>query len=180
MPIALSRAPIVVGIRQTSRAISTGVDSSAPAKSPNGRSVTHTSRKISVSAASSTVSATSLGVFWRRAPSTIAIMRSRKPWPRSIVMRTTMRSLSTRVPPLTAQRSPPLSRITGADSPVIADSSTLAMPWMTSPSAGMVSPLSQTTRSPLRRSVAGTRSSPPSSRIRRANVSDRCRRSASA
>ena len=37
-------------------------------------------------------------------------------------------------------RSPPDSRITGADSPVIADSSTLAMPSMTSPSPGMISP----------------------------------------
>ena len=35
-----------------------------------------------------------------------------------------MRSESTRVPPVTALRSPPDSRTTGADSPVIADSST--------------------------------------------------------
>ena len=35
---------------------------------------------------------------------------------------------STRVPPVTALRSPPLSRMTGADSPVMAASSTLAMP----------------------------------------------------
>jgi hypothetical protein len=35
----------------------------------------------------------------------------------SIVMRMTMRSLMTRVPPVTALRSPPLSRMTGADSP---------------------------------------------------------------
>jgi len=34
------------------------------------------------------------------------------------------------VPPVTAERSPPLSRMTGADSPVIADSSTEAMPSM--------------------------------------------------
>ena len=64
-------------------------------------------------------------------------------------MRITMRSLSTRVPPVTALRSPPLSRMTGADSPVMADSSTLAMPSMTSPSAGMMSPASHTTRSPF-------------------------------
>ena len=95
---------------------------------PNGFSVTQTSRKMNVSAASRIVSAISLGVFWRRAPSTIAIMRSRKPWPFSIVTRMTMRSLMTRVPPVTALRSPPLSRMTGADSPVMAASSTLAMP----------------------------------------------------
>ncbi len=70
-----------------------------------------------------------------------------------------MRSLRTRVPPVTAQRSPPLSRMTGADSPVIAASSTLAMPSMTSPSAGMMSSASQTTRSPFCNSAAGTFSS---------------------
>ena len=63
-------------------------------------------------------------------------------------MRITMRSLITRVPPVTALRSPPLSRMTGADSPVIADSSTLAMPSITSPSPGITSPASQTTVSP--------------------------------
>jgi hypothetical protein len=50
-----------------------------------------------------------------------------------------------RVPPVTAERSPPDSRMTGADSPVIADSSTEAMPSMTSPSPGMISPASTTT-----------------------------------
>ena len=44
------------------------------------------------------------------------------------------------VPPVTALRSPPDSRITGADSPVIALSSTEAAPSMTSPSAGICSP----------------------------------------
>ncbi len=57
--------------------------------------------------------------------------------PGSAVMRTTMRSESTLVPPVTAERSPPLSRMTGADSPVMADSSTEAMPSMTSPSPGI-------------------------------------------
>ena len=81
-------------------------------------------------------SAISLGVFCRDAPSTRAIMRSRKLSPGSCVTRTTIRSERTRVPPVTALRSPPDSRITGADSPVMADSSTLAMPSITSPSAG--------------------------------------------
>ncbi len=48
---------------------------------PNGFSVTQTSRKMSVSAESRMVSAISFGVFWRFAPSTSAIMRSRKPLP---------------------------------------------------------------------------------------------------
>ena len=41
------------------------------------------------------------------------------------------------------------SAITGADSPVMADSSTLAMPSITSPSAGIRSFASQTTKSPF-------------------------------
>ena len=52
------------------------------------------------------------------------------------------------MPPVTAERSPPLSRITGADSPVIADSSTEATPSMISPSDGIRSPASTRTRSP--------------------------------
>ena len=64
-------------------------------------------------------------------------------------MRTTMRSDRTLVPPVTAERSPPDSRMTGADSPVMADSSTEAMPSTISPSEGMRSPASHTTRSPL-------------------------------
>ena len=44
------------------------------------------------------------------------------------------------MPPVTAERSPPASRITGADSPVIADSSTEPTPSMISPSAGITSP----------------------------------------
>ena len=48
-----------------------------------------------------------------------------------------MRSESTLVPPVTAERSPPDSRITGADSPVIADSSTEATPSTISPSEGI-------------------------------------------
>ncbi len=84
------------------------------------------------------------------------------------------------MPPVTAERSPPDSRITGADSPVIADSSTLAMPSMISPSEGMTSPASQTTVSPLDSSAAGTDSSVPSARRRRAAVSERILRRVSA
>ena len=84
------------------------------------------------------------------------------------------------MPPVTAERSPPDSRMTGADSPVMADSSTEAMPSMISPSEGMRSPASQTTMSPLVSSAAGTSSSVPSGRRRRASVSERIRRSVSA
>src|SRR5438034_8495588 len=72
------------------------------------------------------LSAISLGVFWRSAPSTREIMRSRKVWPEAALMRTRIQSDSTCVPPVTAERSPPDSRITGADSPVIAASLTEA------------------------------------------------------
>ena len=70
--------------------------------------------------------------------------------------------------------------MTGADSPVIADSSTEAMPSMISPSEGMRSPASQTTRSPHGRSAAGTSSSRAVGSSRRASVSERIRRSVSA
>ena len=63
------------------------------------------------------------------------------------------RSDSTRVPPVTPERSPPASRTTGADSPVIADSSTDATPSTISPSPGMNCPASTTTRSPSCSSV---------------------------
>ncbi|RPK64322.1 hypothetical protein EES42_27445 [Streptomyces sp. ADI95-17] len=124
-------------------------------------------------------SAISLGVFCRAAPSTRAIIRSMNVSPGLVVILTTIRSESTFVPPVTADRSPPDSRMTGADSPVIADSSTLATPSTTSPSPGMMSPASQTTRSPTRSSVPGTRSSflPIS---RRATVSVLALRSVSA
>lgn len=58
------------------------------------------------------------------------------------------------MPPVTDEKSPPDSRITGADSPVIADSSTDATPSTTSPSAGITSPASTSTTSPRRRSAA--------------------------
>jgi hypothetical protein len=90
-----------------------------------------------VSAASKMSSAISFGVFLRLAPSTIEIMRSRKVSPGSAVTRTTSQSLSTVVPPVTALRSPPLSRMTGALSPVMALSLTEATPSTTSPSLGI-------------------------------------------
>ena len=125
-------------------------------------------------------SAISFGVFWRSAPSTRLIMRSRKDSPGSAVMRTLIQSDSTLVPAVTAERSPPDSRITGADSPVIADSSTEAMPSTISPSPGMSSPADTITWSPARSCDAGTVSSLPSGRRRRATRSARVLRSASA
>ncbi len=143
MPMAESSPPIVVGIRHTSRATSTVTVMGVPwpatptLKIENGSSVTHTSRKMIVMPASRMSRAISLGVFCRLAPSTMAIMRSRNVSPGLAVMRTISQSDNTRVPPVTPLRSPPLSRITGALSPVMALSSTEATPSMTSPSAGM-------------------------------------------
>src|ERR1700748_1280369 len=77
-------------------------------------------------------------------------------------MRTLIQSDSTCVPPVTAERSPPDSRITGADSPVMAASLTEATPSITSPSEGMLSPGSTSTISPTFRLVPGTRRTVPS------------------
>ncbi len=59
-------------------------------------------------------SAISFGVLARDAPSTSAIMRSMKVLPGAAVMRTSRLSETTWVPPVTAERSPPASRMTGA------------------------------------------------------------------
>ena len=149
MPIALRSAPIVVGMRQTSKATSTGILTGAAAYEAIGLRVSATVTKMMESADSRMFNAISLGVFCRAAPSTSEIIRSTKVSPGREVIRTTMRSDSTRVPPVTADRSPPDSRTTGADSPVIADSSTEAMPQMTSPSPGMSSPAVTTTTSSI-------------------------------
>jgi hypothetical protein len=64
-------------------------------------------------------------------------------------MRTISQSESTRVPPVTDEKSPPASRMTGADSPVMALSSTEAAPSITSPSSGITSLGSTRTTLPL-------------------------------
>ncbi|COY09257.1 Uncharacterised protein [Mycobacterium tuberculosis] len=79
-----------------------------------------------------------------------------------------------------AERSPPDSRITGADSPVIADSSTEAMPSMISPSDGIVSPAETSTTSSRSSRDEGTDSMLPAAVRRLAIVSDRTLRSAAA
>ncbi|RPK43553.1 hypothetical protein EES37_17080 [Streptomyces sp. ADI91-18] len=147
MPIAESRAPIVVGMRVTSRATRTVVDWAAPAYAAIGWMLTTIRMKMTVRAASRMLSAISFGVFCRVAPSTSAIMRSMKLFPEREVTRTTIESDRTVVPPVTPDRSPPDSRSTGADSPVTADSSTIAAPSTTSPSAGTSSPASTSTKS---------------------------------
>ena len=96
------------------------------------------------------------------------------------MIRTLIQSESTRVPPVTAERSPPASRITGADSPVMADSSTDATPSMISPSEGMNSPARTITTSFLRNEAAGTVSVCPPGVSRFATVSVRVLRNVSA
>ena len=115
--------------------------------------------------------AISLGVFLREAPSTSAIILSRKDSPGLEVMRIFSQSDTTVVPPVTEAKSPPDSRSTGADSPVMADSSTLAVPSMTSPSLGMISPALTMTTSPFFSSLEETTVSVPSALSRRALVS---------
>ena len=99
--------------------------------------------------ASRIVRAISFGVFFREAPSTSAIILSRKLSPGWVVTITLIWSESTFVPPVTELLSPPASRITGADSPVIALSSIEARPSIISPSDGIVSPASQIKISPF-------------------------------
>ena len=94
-------------------------------------------------------------------------MRSRNVSPGFDVILTMISSESTRVPPVTADRSPPDSRITGADSPVIADSSTEATPSTTSPSPGTNSPAITFTRSPARSLEPAISSIEPSCLMRR-------------
>ena len=86
------------------------------------------------------------------------IIRSIKVSPGLTVTRTTTQSDKTRVPPVTEEKSPPDSRMTGADSPVMADSSTEATPAITSPSAAITSLASAIKISPLRNCVADTSS----------------------
>ena len=127
--------------------------------------------KMMVRATSRICRAISLGVFLREAPSTRAIILSRKDSPGLEVMRIFSQSDTTLVPPVTEAKSPPDSRSTGADSPVMADSSTLAVPSMTSPSLGMISPALTMTTSPFFSSLEETTVSVPSALSRRALVS---------
>ncbi|MNQ85455.1 hypothetical protein D3C85_1006200 [compost metagenome] len=103
----------------------------------------------SVKLANRMVNAISLGVFWREAPSTRAIILSKKLSPGAVLTLTLISSDSTFVPPVTDDLSPPDSRITGADSPVMADSSIVAIPSIISPSVGIMSPVSQMKISPF-------------------------------
>src|SRR5215207_5356436 len=64
--------------------------------------VTTASTKMMVRPARRMLSAISFGVFWRCAPSTSAIMRSRKVEPGDAVMRTLIQSEITCVPPVAA------------------------------------------------------------------------------
>ena len=128
----------------------------------SGKKMRMTMRKMMVRETRRVLRAISLGVFFREAPSTRAIIRSRKLLPGSEVIRIFSQSDTTVVPPVTEQKSPPLSRTTGADSPVMADSSTEAMPSMTSPSPGITSPADTITISPFFSSLEETVVSLPS------------------
>src|SRR5690242_7579299 len=149
IPMADNNPPMVVGMRQTNREINAAMVIGVWAYTAKGPSVTQTIIKIMVNPASKMVRAISLGVFWRLAPSTNAIILSKKLSPGSVVTFTFMESDKTLVPPVTLDLSPPDSLITGALSPVMADSSIVARPSTISPSIGIVSPASQTNTSPF-------------------------------
>lgn len=96
-------------------------------------------KKTMVRAMSKIVRAISLGVF-RRCAFHHRDHPVKKGFARLTLQAITSQSERIRVPPVTEAKSPPDSRITGADSPVIALSSTEAPPSMTSPSQGIISP----------------------------------------
>jgi ABC-2 type transport system permease protein len=121
----------------------------------------------------SPISAISLGVLVRSAPSTRAIIRSIKPLPGSAVTRIISSSEMIRVPPVTElATSEPNSLRTGADSPVIAYSSTDATPMITSPSAGIISPETTYIVAPRFKLLAGISVIVPSTVIVLATVAD--------
>lgn len=76
-----------------------------------------------------------------------------KVFPCSVEILIFISSLKTFVPIVTDDLSPPASLRTGADSPVMADSSILATPSIISPSPGIISPTLHTTISPIFRLV---------------------------
>ncbi len=157
MPMAL-KLTMVVGMRQTSRAISTGTENSVAEMMPNGFRVMQTKRKINVNAESRMVSAISFGVFWRWAPDerdhaveeTFAGIGG-DPNLDLIRQHAGAAGHGTAV----AAAFPDHGR---GDSPVMADSSTVAAPSMTSPSAEIDLPARAITTSSLRRSLALTSS----------------------
>ena len=107
---------MVVGIRQTKSATSTGDADGLPVplaarESENGQRRV-TSRKTMVSPPAGWSSAISLGVFWRWRldHGDHAVDEGLAGF---AAMRITIQSDRTRVPPVTGEKSPPASRITG-------------------------------------------------------------------
>ena len=94
---------------------------------------------------------------------------SRDSWVSAPVLtaRTTIRPVSTMVPPVTVSPSPASP---GTDSPVIMERSIAVWPNSTSPSAAMVSPGRTTNLSPGRRRLAGTWRSVPSGSSRHTSL----------
>ena len=137
---------MVVGARQTKSATSTVMVTVVPAPAVStlyrekAYRVAETTMKTAVRPMRRMLSAISLGVFCRFAPSIRPIMWSRNPSPGFALTRMMSQSERMLVPPVTALRSPPDSRMTGALSPVMALSLTDAIPSITSPSTGIVSP----------------------------------------
>ena len=151
IPMAESSPPMVVGIRHTINAISQEIGISTPKYCANGYNETMTIKKIKVNTISNVFSAISFGDFCREAPSTSEIILSKNECPGSATILIFSQSETTVVPPVTEEKSP---LVTGADSPVIADSSTDATPSMISPSLGITSPVFTSTTSPFFNSEA--------------------------
>ncbi len=93
---------------------------------------------MAVKPISTIVIATSFGVFGLLEDSTIFIIWSMKVSPGLVVTFAVKVSLTTREPPISES---PGAFLTGADSPVTSDSSTIAIPSKTSASKGTMSPV---------------------------------------
>ena len=149
-PMAGSKAPMVVGRRQTYNAISTERSAPRPSVTDVPSSASMIMVNIAVKPIRTMVMATSFGVFGRLEDSTIFIIWSMKVSPGLVVIFAVKVSLARREPPI---RASPGAFRTGADSPVTSDSSTMAIPSITSASNGTMSPDSMRTKSSFLSSV---------------------------
>ena len=125
--------------------ISVAISALYPRKWERNKRVPITIMNINDKPASKMVRAISFWVFGLVAFCIKPTIWSRKLLPASELISTINLSLATFVPPITWS---PLSLKTGLDSPVIIDSSTNALPALTRPSLGIISPEYTLTSSP--------------------------------
>ena len=106
---------MVVGMRATNRATRTAIGDAAAGIAREARDRRDGHQEDDRQPREQHVERDLVGRLLRSAPSTSVIIRSRKVEPGAAVIRTTIQSDRTCVPPVTAERSPPDSRMTGAN-----------------------------------------------------------------